>query len=178
MKSRLLSKTYFLYIAHMNCIYFRVPSLCIEIITSLLFNSNRIIVQKKVPFGWKVDYWMKHIFFTLHTWIAFILESLRKCRAAKKTIWISNAASPGPLTHYAWQGCSVFTSRIDLWRQQIYMIFDPSPYRRSFQIWPIFDPSLPKKCRRLKWTVPCVFWYWLKVGSHNFLSAMCLRLHF
>ena len=61
-----------------------VPSLCIEIITSLLFNSNRIIVQKKVLFGWKVDYWMKHIFFTLHTWIAFILESPRKCRAAKK----------------------------------------------------------------------------------------------
>ena len=37
------------------------------------------------------------------------------------------------------------------------------PYRRQFfttirwQIWQIFDPSLPKKCWRLKWMVP--IWY-------------------
>ena len=43
-------------------------------------------------------------------------------------------------------------------RWQIFTIFDP--YSRQFfttirrQIWPIFDPSPPKACRRLKWMVP------------------------
>ena len=46
---------------------------------------------------------------------------------------------------------------------QILTIFEPYlPTLGSFfttihrQIWTIFDPSLPKKCRRLKWMVPKV----------------------
>ena len=50
---------------------------------------------------------------------------------------------------------------IRLRRRQIFHDFGPlPPYRRQFfttirrQIWQIFDPSPPNKCRRLKWMVP------------------------
>ena len=50
---------------------------------------------------------------------------------------------------------------IHLRRRQFFYNFRPlPPLRRQFfttirrQIWQIFNPSPPKKCRRLKWMVP------------------------
>ena len=60
----------------------------------------------------------------------------------------------------------LFKGTIHLRRRQIFTNFRPlPPYRRQFlctirrQIWPIFDPSPPKACRRLKWMVPKETYY-------------------
>ena len=48
-----------------------------------------------------------------------------------------------------------FKTSANLWQ-----FLTPTPLLRQFfttirrQIWPIFDPSPPKKCRRLKWMLP------------------------
>ena len=92
------------------------------------------------------------------------------------------------MSKWPWQFSYLFEyfyylGTLHLTRQQNFHDFWPlPPYRRQFfttirrQIWQIFDPSPPKKCRRLKWMVPLIVSCKLGLmqSSWNLNCALCV----